>query len=62
MSTKSVVLISAFAAAGVCVLFWTLMYLLTGQIYPFGLLIVTLGTALLVGNYLNDRLPPPRKD
>jgi hypothetical protein len=61
MSDKSIVLVSASAGAAILLLLWTLIYILTGRFYPFGVLI-SIGAALLVGMRLKERFSPRRED
>ena len=61
MSDKSIVLLSASAGVGILLLLWTLIYILTGRFYPFGVLI-SIGAALLIGMRLKDRFSPRRDD
>jgi hypothetical protein len=54
-------LLSAFAGATILLLLWTLIYILTGRFYPFGVLI-SIGAALLVGMRLKKRFSPTGED
>jgi len=61
MSDKSIVLVSASAGAAILLLLWTLIYILTGRFYPFGVLI-SIGATLLVGMRLKERFSPRKED